>query len=79
MDLKRSLDFYQQNSRIDRNHKIKSAIKYVGRKKMEENIFIAKLTANNDKMDQAIAKKVAHDLKIFFYVEAFNFAKDEFK
>ena len=49
------------------------------RKETEKNIFIAKLTANDDKIDHAIGKKVAHELSKYFYDEAFKFAKNEFK
>ena len=49
------------------------------RKETEKNIFIAKLTANDDKMDHAIGKKVAQELSKLYYDEAFKYAKDEFK
>jgi len=46
------------------------------RKETEKNIFIAKLTANDEKMDQAIGKKVAQELSKLYYDEAFKFSKD---
>jgi len=49
------------------------------RKETEKNIFIAKLTANDDKVDQAIGKKVAQELSKLYYEEAFKFSKNEFK
>ena len=49
------------------------------RKETEKNIFIAKLTANDEKMDQAIGEKVAKELSKLYYDEAFKFAKGEFK
>ncbi len=49
------------------------------RKETEKNIFIAKLTANDAKMDQAIGKKIAQEVSKMFYDEAFAFAKNQFK
>ena len=49
------------------------------RKETEKNIIIAKLTANDDKMDKAIGKKVAKELSKLYYNEAFKYAKEEFK
>jgi hypothetical protein len=46
------------------------------RKETEKNIFIAKLTANDAKMDQAIGDKVAIELSKYFYDESLNYAKN---
>ena len=49
------------------------------RKETEKNIFIAKLTANDAKMDQAIGYKVAVELSKYIYSEAQIYSKNIFK